>query len=813
MESNFTQNSPLFLDQNKDTTNKLTPSSFIKSWKAEFISKIKKSSKSRAGKFDFDKAKSYTSLISDPLDKLLIRYVDFIQTNPLRKNDYVKYVNAYSQGRSLDKSYFRHDLKKLEAYYKKIDDQKKKENKLNLFSTENWETYVLFLMLKLEGLYSEEFDSIFNVKHIDNREYNPATKIPSVLRAELPYKVKEFDIHQANPTFVCKEIGIEPIKDIYSKIGKKELLSLLNTHKGIIGADLGETRKKLGRIFGGRNSAKILTEYRFKNKGQMFRDLAKYEEEYIKRFVRLNDCKNYVRLHDAVIVKEEIQCDFLELEPVVFKCTPLTRPEIINNKINWYDDQLKTSPSRYADFLIQEGFKRISQKGNDEITVIKSKNKTYIPFNHKTDTTSFLAKRINETKEIADKLRNILIKDTKDIQEAFKLITPEPLELHRDTKTASYFPFKNGVAKVTADDVEMVSYESNEIGLFHEFEVTQKHIFKYDSKAGTNSDFRNFLFSAILGKQINPDYQLTESENKKIKAFQSMIGYLLSTHKDDSNAFAIILSDEGANDETRRGRRGKGLLQKALEKMRICSIKPGPSFDPLYRHRYGDIDEKVQLIILNDVEKNFRYNSLYTDITENMWIEPKGRLGKSISFEEAPKFIISTNWIVQKYEEDSSTNARFKEYKFTDFWNSNNRPNLFYKHNFFNDWDISQWNDFFCFMIDCVSIFIKNGLSEVSYEKTSDNFFAKFNNAGKIEEFERIFNLMDKENGFTATDFIREHQNELRGKPIFHFNNLKKHLEIYAEYHGLKLTVDSSRIWKLEKDPLDEFEGLDDLPF
>jgi len=236
----------------------------------------------------------------------LIGFLEFLETQPLLNNDYFKYVNSYKKGKELNPKYFRHDSKKLREYYAKSD----KDPQYNPFGQSQYERYVLFMMLKFSDCYLSEYDGMFGVKIKESREYNPLTSIPSVLRSLLPFRIKEYDIVQAYPTFIFLELGIEPF-DVYSCLEKRKFNILLNTHKGVKDATLEAVRAKLKPIYGERVE-EVMTEGRFNERGRLFEDLARHEKQYIQKFVDANKPKKYVRLHDGVVTLEDTECDVLE---------------------------------------------------------------------------------------------------------------------------------------------------------------------------------------------------------------------------------------------------------------------------------------------------------------------------------------------------------------------------------------------------------------------------------------------------------------------------------------------------------------------
>lgn len=758
--------------------------SFISSWIEDFTERMLVASKSKKRDFSFYDAKRCKNNVVSRLDKLLIAYLDYIRVNPLQQNDYFKYADSYFKGKKLNPKYFKHDLDRLQECYEKIDKNKlqaKKEGKktFNFYSKSFWENYVLYMMLKLEGVYIQEFDSMFNVIKKNHREYNPLTNIPKLLRQTLPFYIKEYDIKQANPSFIFQELNMAPF-DVYEKLGgdrntvKKSFNMLLNMHDDS-NMKITDVRKKLFNIYGNRVE-EVITEERFYNAGLMQKEMARYEEIYIEKFVKANGLINYVRLHDSVVVPADINCDMLHFDNIKFGQKTIDVAEIKNNKITFYDHFFKTSPARYSKFFKQEGFVRVTKSEKDELTIIKNENKILKPFNHNTDTPSFLSSQINEFH--IEPLQDVIAKDIRQrIKQGFLLLPGEPMKLQRDTKNAVYIPFKNGVAKITAKSVEMISYNDKELDFFVEHE-TLKHDFHYEDSLADKSNFKDFLFRAVAGCE---DF---EEHEENISAFCQMIGYMISNYKDPSMAYAIILSDAGAKDNIRNGRRGKGLIQNALVNTRVSAEKSGSSFDTSYRHKYADLKQEHDVLIIDDVPASLNYNSFYSDITTSIPIEGKGVNQESIPFNMAPKFIFSSNYAIRYDKNEASTNNRFMEFQLSNYWNINNTPRNYYKQNFFKDWNFDEWNQFYCFMAECVKMFLDFGLEKIIYDKDADNYNAYFHNDGVEQEFERIFDILTQRESFRVSDFLKIYQNienPLRFEKFFHQNNTKKLIEIYLK--------------------------------
>lgn len=746
--------------------------SYVSKWKDGFRVQVQNAVASRAHNFTFEMAVEKSQHQREPEDDIMVQWVKFIESDPLKSNDYYKYVTAYRKGIELDLKYFRHNVDKLHKYYRKFDN----DPKYNPFNKGRYERYVLYMMLKFSGLYKpDEHDDIFGIKKVNSREYNPITSVPNVLRGELPFEVKEYDISRAYHTFICMELGIDS-GDVYSKIDKVKFNSLINTHAGTPGATLENIREQLKPIYGD-NVDKVITEERFNNKGRMFEDMARHEKEYIETFVLANNLDDkFVRLHDAVVVLQDTVCEVLEFGMVKFKIKEFIKPEVINETFTFYNDDWSTAPERYARYLTQEGFLRITQEGNDTVTIVRNEGKVIAPINHKTDLVPFLKSQINEV-DTAHLENQLAADSTRVIPQALLLMSPQPLFYHRDTKEQTDIPFEKFVVRITADGMQKIPYDDID-GFFPKHD-TQKFNPKLQPIAENLSDFADFLMLATCGEERNPDTFL---------AVCSMYGAMISNFKNQAKPYAIILSDEGADDVSRKGRRGKSLLTEALKQFRPSITKPGDSYDPTYTHVHADLKLEHDIYIIDDVPKNFNYHALYTHVSNGIDCQRKGSAAQFIQFDDTPKFIVTTNWAV-RYDKDShSTNDRFFEYKFTDYWNIKNKPDEAYGKVFFSkDWTDKEWNAFYNFGFYCVQVFLKHGLIPIKYDKREDNYRAYFEHGAVEEEMQRIIGRLDGANYFTVGGFLKEHKenNVFSAKPIFTHINAKDYITAYIEYHSL----------------------------
>jgi len=784
---------------------------FFNDWKKPFVKRIKDETKSTKQVFTLKDAivKSQDNRLD--LDKVMIEWHDFISSDPLSQSDYYKYLLSYKKGKKLKDKFFKYDLLDLHKYCKRIDD----DPQYFPFSRSNWESYVLFMLLKLNDLYEpDKMDKIFNVKTKDNREYNPLTTIAKPLRDLLPKSLSlvEYDIRRAYPTFIDIELGIERKADIYEIMEKKKLNTLLNTHSQIEGSSHNTIINALKPIYGDKAS-QVMTLERFNEKGKMFKDFSKYEKEYIDQFLKANSIQTYVRLHDGVYLRSRIKVTQLDFGKVKFEKSVLEPPKVINTKQNFYkivNGKVHTDAVTYKEFFIQEKFIRITEDGNDKIIVFKNTNKVVKPFNFLTNTASYLASEINEydTSLVERKLAKDLSKTIKD---GFYLIPPKTFEYYRDGKLNFGLPFYNGFCQLNAklDGIETESYDDVQ-GFFPEHQIQKAKFNPQLQKGSKMSEFERFIGMISVNKDPESE-SLTEAENKTNLEYIKMFGYSCHTYKNPSFNPSIILSDHDADDKNRNGGRGKTIFAKAVGFVQKQLVKGGKEFDGGYRHRFADLDHSFSSYLIDDVPPNFKYDDLYTNIVGDISIEPKGSKAKTIKFENTPKIIITTNWAVMFDENAYSTNRRFLEYKFTDYFNKDRLPNEVFGHNLFTDWDENEWNKFYNFVFFAVRLYLKEGLQALEYDKGLDNYRALFNNEAVENEFERIFDVL-KEYGdsFTVNDFLsiyQNYENQLRYEKFFHKNNVKKMINAYIHKHKLNIDyVERDRKWKVQ----DNFD-MDDV--
>lgn len=716
----------------------------------------------------FEDIQSLTHLFSKR-SKSIIKAINYLINYPFIQNDYFKYTDAYFRTKKkLNHKYFSYDLEKLSKYYQKID-----ESNTNSFCINKYVNYLFFMCFKLDSTFENSDDELFGIIKKDNREYNPLTNIPSVLRSLIPFNIVEYDIKRAFPTFIDIELETNTRQTAYELVDKKLYSIHLNACKEN-SISMENARKVLSSIYSDKVN-EVITDERYNNKGQMFRDLVKYEEKYIYLFVLENNIKKFVRLHDAVIILNSEKPKRLTFDKIEFIEKEVVLKERIGKKKTFYqidsNNNVLTSPSMYADFLIQEKFIKVSNE-DDKIRLLKNDNNVIDFFNHSTEMVNFLEDNINELDKT--QVRNKIAKENHSlINQSYLLLKSYPVKYYKDTPTTFGLPFKNGFISITKDFKFINQKYSDVDGFFAKHKIQDRN-FTFTNEIG---NFEQFIHRVSTGKK---DFNGKEFN---FRAFSSMIGYLCHNYKSLSNSVAIILTDQGADDEHRNGGRGKTILILGLKEVMKALQKSGIEFDPKYTFNFDDLDESYSLYCLDDIPANFSFDAIYTNITGEISSHRKFQKKVSIDFKNTPKFVITSNWAVRYDSNNESTNRRFAEYQFEHYFNLNHTPKDEFGETFFEDWNEDEWNKFYSYVYKCVHLYLNEGLIQIPYDKSIDNYNASFNNDLDVTEMHNILCqliLNNNKSSFNVSDFLSEYRMSIHyNSNLFHRNNAKNKINAY----------------------------------
>lgn len=262
------------------------------------------------------------------------------------------------------------------------------------------------------------------------------------------------------------------------------------------------------------------------------------------------------------------------------------------------------------------------------------------------------------------------------------------LMMLKDSKHKSYLAFENGILEVSKDEVKLIDYIDVD-GYVWKSQIINRD---WVSLEDYSNEYQTFI------KNI--------SNNEPI-AIECVIGYLLSTYKNKMNNRAIILNDEVIS-ENPEGGTGKGLFVQGLRQIRRVSILDGKTFDDKKSFPYQTVSPETQILVFDDVVKNFNFENKFSLVTEGMTLERKNKDAIKLKVEDSPKMVISTNYAI-KGEGNSHDRRRF-ELEISQYYGKNLTPYDEFGKQLFDDWDLTEFQKFDNYMVYCLQAFLKNGL-------------------------------------------------------------------------------------------------------
>ncbi len=267
-----------------------------------------------------------------------------------------------------------------------------------------------------------------------------------------------------------------------------------------------------------------------------------------------------------------------------------------------------------------------------------------------------------------------------------------------DTKTESFIYYKNGFVRCNKEGWELQPYK-NLSGCIWQSQIVQRDF--------TKINFDN-LSIAQMGVYAQFMFNVCNKNEDNFISLCSLTGYLLHSFS-DVKLRAVILTDSGISEDA-NGRTGKTLFGNTLHHIKKLTQINGKDFDPQNKNKYQEANLDTQIIFLNDVRTNFKFENLYNDITEGITVEKKNKN----PFKVRAKMCITTNKTISI--EGGSSKDRAIEFEFSNHYSEKYSPENEFKHRFFSDWDKSEWFLFDNFMMYCICVYLGNGIVEPKNE-------------------------------------------------------------------------------------------------
>ena len=283
-----------------------------------------------------------------------------------------------------------------------------------------------------------------------------------------------------------------------------------------------------------------------------------------------------------------------------------------------------------------------------------------------------------------------------------------------DTKDEAYLYYKNGVVKVTKTGKTLLNYEDLGGYIWADQVIQRDFIFC----PADDCDYKTFIKN------------ISGNDGKRIASIESTIGYILHAFKNGGYCPAVIINDEVIS-ENPEGGTGKGLFMNGIGRMKKLVTIDGKSFGFDKAFAYQLVTTDTQVLVFDDVRKNFDFERLFSVITEGITIERKNKDAIKIPFHKSPKVVITTNYAIQG--KGNSFERRKWEMEFKQFYTKEFTPQDEFGRLLFNDWNVDDWCAFDNYMITVLSSYLKTGLVKCEFVNLRERKFRAETNAEFVE--------------------------------------------------------------------------------
>lgn len=434
------------------------------------------------------------------------------------------------------------------------------------------------------------------------------------------------------------------------------------------------------------------------------------------------------------------------------------------------NEKIKVDPFKYKIFLEQNGFKKAYLNESQKPTFVKI-------FSNIVEETS-----IEKIKDfVLDYLLNKKLVNVWNYFASYQMLFSESyllmldsieLMMLSDTKDKSFIAFKNGILEVDKINYKLIDYIDVD-GYIWKTQIIERN-FKKDK---TDNDYKNFI------KNISHESTLP---------MESIIGYLISTYKNKINNKAIIFNDETISDNPEGGT-GKGLIVQGLRQIRKTAILDGKTFDEKKSFPYQTVSKDTQILVFDDVKKHWDFESKFSIVTEGITLERKNKDAIKLTVEQSPKIVVSTNYVIRG--SGNSHDRRRHEIEVAQFYGKHRTPYDDFGKQLFDDWDEDEFNRFDNYMVQCLQLYLKNGLIDQFDAKNIKvrKFIAETNKDFYEWAIENLTVNVRHYRKEKYNEFIQSYPDYGRGKFELSQKSFKIYIDKYAEFIGM-IPVDDKDI-------------------
>jgi hypothetical protein len=452
------------------------------------------------------------------------------------------------------------------------------------------------------------------------------------------------------------------------------------------------------------------------------RGVSTFNTKFFEDEVTTRKIENHIRSGATI---EKIKKDFPDHNPIeIENAIEQTKAKLSITEFWEYDKKGKISlkQSKYKEFLEQKGYAKLYPTGSTNFIFVKIEENLIDNTTGeliKDDILKYLYSNVN----FGTKPYDFMAGTPKFFKDDYlSLIDTVTVEFKKDSVDTSYLYFKNCALEVTKNGLKQIDY------LELDGYVWRKQIINRDFKEVkyTNCVFERFIQRISGGKREN------------FESLCSVIGFLLHSHKTSANNKAIIFNDEVIS-ENPNGGSGKGLFCNAIGHIKKVATIDGKQFEFNKSFPYQTVGADSQVLIFDDVKKNFQFENLFSLITEGIILEKKNKDAIKLPVSESPKVVITTNYTIGGV--GGSFDRRKFEVELSSYFSSNHTPLDEFGHMLFEEWSESEWLKFDNFMINCLQFYLQKGLVKHEFHNLELRKFIKSTSFEFNEWIEEVDNI------------------------------------------------------------------------
>lgn len=210
------------------------------------------------------------------------------------------------------------------------------------------------------------------------------------------------------------------------------------------------------------------------------------------------------------------------------------------------------------------------------------------------------------------------------------------------------------------------------------------------------------------------DYSKIQEQKAHLINKIYLIGYMLHAYKDEANSLmAYLMENDLLADDKSEGGSGKSLFAKSFGEMMEMISRPGNNKDIFTdKFVYDGVTERTRVFLFDDADKYLDMRDLYSQISSDLYVNPKNGTAYTVPYSHSPKFMVTSNFGLRSM--DGSTMRRLLIAATSNYYHTaeekvlpgHQPPADFGGRRFFQNWDWEQYNKFINFYLQCLVFYL-----------------------------------------------------------------------------------------------------------